>query len=69
MNFSIVAAFLSLAAFAVAAPIATGTSTTLPPPNPYQLRPLTATPEIDARQNHGMCVKSNAGTVEEIANC
>jgi hypothetical protein len=25
--------------------------------------------EIDARQNHGMCVKSTGGQVEQIDNC
>ncbi|KAF1946580.1 hypothetical protein EJ02DRAFT_418329 [Clathrospora elynae] len=49
MNFSIIATFISMAAFAIAAPI--------------------ASEEVAARQNHGMCVSSNAGTITEITGC
>ncbi|USP73274.1 hypothetical protein yc1106_00548 [Curvularia clavata] len=50
MKFSIVATILSMAAFAVAAPI--------------------ANEDISARQNHGMCVKSDeTGTVTQIPDC
>lgn len=46
---TVVAAILSMAAFAVAAPV--------------------ANEAVAARQNHGMCVKSTAGQVEQIPNC
>ncbi|KAF2849298.1 hypothetical protein T440DRAFT_519232 [Plenodomus tracheiphilus IPT5] len=50
MRFSIFATILSMAAFAIAAPIAT-------------------TEDVVARQNHGMCVKSEAGTISQIEGC
>ncbi|KAH7394171.1 hypothetical protein DE146DRAFT_757649 [Phaeosphaeria sp. MPI-PUGE-AT-0046c] len=46
---TIVATVLSMAAFAIAAPVSTA--------------------EIDARQNHGMCVKSEGGQVTQIPDC
>ncbi|EUC49727.1 hypothetical protein COCMIDRAFT_83943 [Bipolaris oryzae ATCC 44560] len=49
MKFAIVATIISMAAFAVAAPI--------------------ASEQVAARQNHGMCVKSDNGEITQIPNC
>ncbi|KAH8727269.1 hypothetical protein GQ44DRAFT_770696 [Phaeosphaeriaceae sp. PMI808] len=45
---TVIATILSMAAFAIAAPVST---------------------EINARQNHGMCVKSDNGQVTQILDC
>ncbi|EUC39280.1 hypothetical protein COCVIDRAFT_22355 [Bipolaris victoriae FI3] len=50
MKFTIVATIISMAAVAIAAPI--------------------ASEQVAARQNHGMCVKSDAnGEITQIPNC
>ncbi|CBX98075.1 predicted protein [Plenodomus lingam JN3] len=49
MRFTVFATVLSMAAFAIAAPI--------------------ASEDVVVRQNHGMCVKGTAGTIEEIEGC
>jgi hypothetical protein len=69
MQFSaIFAAVLSMAVFAAAAPI--GKSRGIPRCGVVADNLL----EVDARQvaasgNHGMCVKSTGGNVEQIPNC
>ena len=62
---TIIATILSMAAFAIAAPVGMSCS------NGGGVFESEANylAEVDARQNHGMCVKSTAGQVEQIANC
>ncbi|KAF2278489.1 uncharacterized protein EI97DRAFT_456876 [Westerdykella ornata] len=47
---TVVAAILSMAAIAIAAP-------------------TPVAEDVQARQNHGMCVKANQGQIEQIPNC
>lgn len=68
MKFTILATVLSMAAFAIAAPIVTeGMSLHLG----VKKDELNANARIDvvARQNHGMCVSSAGGTVTQIEGC
>jgi hypothetical protein len=69
---SVIATILSMAVFAVAAPIANeGQYSSYTILNPVTHRQVLTCIFLDvvARQNHGMCVKSTAGQVEQIENC
>lgn len=65
---TIVATILSMAAFAIAAPIAGNGKVSISQSQGCALTNI-FTIEVDARQNHGMCVKNTDGTVEQIADC
>jgi hypothetical protein len=64
---SVVATILSMAVFAIAAPVSTAGM--FDPRNALGPPETNSTTEIDARQNHGMCVKSTDGVVEQIPDC
>jgi hypothetical protein len=64
---SVVATILSMAVFAIAAPVSTAGM--FDPRNTLASQETNSTTEIDARQNHGMCVKATDGVVEQIPNC
>jgi hypothetical protein len=71
---TVITAMLSMAVFAAAAPIASEGTSPLSHHNGLAPRSigrwiLMRETEVAARQNHGMCVKSTAGTVEQIPNC
>lgn len=64
---AVIATILSMAAFTIAAPIANEGS--LHPHGSPTNNDTDSAAEVAARQNHGMCVKSTGGQVEQIPNC
>lgn len=64
---TVVATILSMAVFAIAAPVSTAGM--FYPRNTLASSETNYKTEIDARQNHGMCVKSTGGQVEQIPDC
>jgi hypothetical protein len=65
---TVVAAVLSMAAFGIAAPtpVVEGTSSL---PYLHGMSIILTIADVQARQNHGMCVKSTAGNIEQIVGC
>lgn len=68
---AVVAAILSMATFAIAVPVAVpapakGTELLL---FPYHKHSTDRSSDVEVRQNHGKCVKSNGGGVMEDVNC
>lgn len=68
---TIVATILSMAAFAVAVPIVVPTSSkgNTSPTKAQEDSRTDTTADVEVRQNHGKCVKSEGGGVMEDVNC